>query len=144
MATQPDAFTAPMPSTGRKLFTLDEANSSLPYVERVVADIRETYRIAVDLQHRLEFPAPGDDPNDVQLEYDHVVRELNRYVDELNQVGVELKDYDMGLVDFPSLHEGREIYLCWKSGEKNILAWHEVEAGFAGRQKIDCLCRHTA
>jgi hypothetical protein len=139
--SQSNAFTAQMPSTGRKLFTLDEANNALPYVAKVIEDIRSSYRRAVDLQQRLEFPSIDDDPDEVQIEYDHIVQELNRFVDELGRVGVELKDYDMGLIDFPALHEGREIYLCWKSGETTICAWHEVDAGFAGRKDIAVL-RH--
>ena len=51
--------------------------------------------------------------------------------------GVELKDYFAGLVDFPSRREGRVVYLCWRFGEPAVAYWHELEAGFAGRQKLD-------
>jgi len=47
-----------------------------------------------------------------------------------------LKDYEMGLIDFPAVHQGREVYLCWKLGEKQIVAWHEVDAGFSGRRDV--------
>lgn len=131
---------APQPHPAKKrFFTLEEANRSLPYVARIVSDIRAAYRTALDLQHRVEFPVPGDDVDAVQTECQKIVETLNGYVDELRQVGVELKDYNVGLIDFPAMHEGREVCLCWKHGEDRIVAWHETGAGFAGRQDISKL-----
>jgi hypothetical protein len=51
-------------------------------------------------------------------------------------LGVQLKDFDSGLCDFPHLRDGRVVLLCWKQGEDRIAWWHEVEAGFAGRQPL--------
>jgi hypothetical protein len=125
------------PTSGRRLFTLAEANKALPYVRRIVADIREVYQEAVDLQQRLQEPELPAEQGDEA--YDRIMGRLNQLVDELHDVGVELKDYELGLIDFPAIHEGREVYLCWKLGEPEVLAWHEVDAGFAGRQKVDTL-----
>ena len=61
---------------------------------------------------------------------------MDEYVRELGQLGVELKDYFTGLIDFPSLRNGRPVYLCWRMGEAEVAYWHELEAGFAGRQKL--------
>jgi hypothetical protein len=52
-------------------------------------------------------------------------------------MGIHVKDLDTGLIDFSALRDGREVYLCWRVGEDDIQFWHEVEAGFAGRQSID-------
>ena len=125
----------------RKYFTLDQANRALPYISRITDDIRQSYRRAVSLQEQLDQPVPEDDVDLLRDEYEQTIGRLNRYVDELHDVGVELKDYEVGLVDFPSTHEGREILLCWKSGEDHIEAWHEVHAGFAGRQDVTSLIK---
>lgn len=123
----------------RRYFSVEEANKALPYVTRVVDDVRSTYKAAVGLQQRLESPLPTDNVDELGREYTRSVDRLNGYVEELAAVGVELKDYDLGLIDFPALHGGREVCLCWKHGEANILAWHEIDAGYAGRQSIETL-----
>jgi len=133
--TQPDAE--------RKYFSVEEANRALPYVTRIVEDVRNTYRRAIQLQEQLEHPHPGDEEVGVQKDYATAIEQLNRYVDELQTVGVELKDYDTGLIDFPAWHDGREVCLCWKRGEKAVGAWHETDAGFAGRQSVELLEKST-
>jgi len=60
-------------------------------------------------------------------------------VDELGSIGVELKDYESGLIDFPGRHQGRDIYLCWKLGEDKVTHWHELHSGYAGRQSTNTL-----
>jgi hypothetical protein len=62
---------------------------------------------------------------------------INRYLQELEAVGCVFKGFDAGLVDFYSLREDRPIFLCWKLGEERITHWHEIDAGFSGRQPID-------
>lgn len=132
-----------VPEPERKYFTLDEANKALPYISRIAEDIRQSYRRAVNLQEQLDQPVPEDDVDLLRDDYEETIGRLNRYVDELHDVGVELKDYEVGLVDFPALHDGREICLCWKTGEEHIEAWHEVHTGFAGRQAVATLSKPT-
>ena len=60
-------------------------------------------------------------------------------VEEINQVGCELKDCSIGLIDYLSRHQGRDIYLCWKLGEERVNYWHELHSGFAGRQPVSVL-----
>ena len=62
---------------------------------------------------------------------------LSDLIDELREVGVDLKDFQKGLVDFPALYEDREVQLCWKKGEDQIEYWHEADAGYAGRQATE-------
>jgi len=62
---------------------------------------------------------------------------LDALVHRIQGTGALLKDINMGLLDFPALREGREVYLCWQYGESDIAYWHEVEAGYAGRQPIE-------
>ena len=127
------------PKAGKKYFTLDEARRALAYVSRIVSDITSCYGQVLDIRQRLEMPRPEDTNNELKREYDDGMAKLNTLIDELQQVGVELKDFERGLIDFPAWHDGREICLCWHHGEATINTWHEVDAGFAGRQDIALL-----
>lgn len=123
----------------RRHFTLADANRALPYVRRIALDVQSAYRNAIEIQQRLEHPLPGDEMHPLQRDRDQAMRTLNDYLEELKQVGVELRDHESGLLDFPAMHEGREVCLCWKLGEDQIAAWHETDAGFAGRQDLALL-----
>src|SRR5438067_1980586 len=127
--------------TGKKYFTVAQANATLPLVRRIVADIVELDRSLRQRLHRLiELRGEGDEPAplDCQDEVDGLEAELERgqermegYERELAQLGVELKDHRIGLVDFPCRHDDREVYLCWRHGEAELGFWHEVDAGVA-------------
>jgi len=125
---------------GRKRFTLDEANRAVIYVGRVVSDITLSYRMVVDLRQQIEDPENDHRMDALEAQYEQAMDRLTTLVDELSTVGVELKDFDNGQVDFPALHtDGREIYYCWQRGEDAVLHWHEIDEGFAGRQPVEDL-----
>jgi hypothetical protein len=137
---------APAVEAPRKHFTVEEANRALPLVRAIVSDFVSQYRTVKDLRQRLEALAarnpkrPADDPyaeevaqQEAELEAEEA--KLAGYIDELTRLGVELKGPD-GLCDFPSFRDGREIYLCWRLGEPEVAHWHELHAGFAGRQPL--------
>ncbi len=137
---------ASRPPRNKKYFTVGEANASLPLVRAIVRDIIE---LAHDLRERQERLGRVQSAQRVtigeayQEEIHHALEEIEReqerlleYEQELGNLGVELKDYQTGLVDFPCRMEGREVYLCWRYGEPEVGFWHELEAGFAGRQKL--------
>jgi len=144
-------FSAPdsvRPSRPKRRFSLAEANRSLPLVKRVVGDIVKTHALAMKLQHDVERQSTGKQPPkqpqqqpptaaSLQDQLDSCMNKLEDFVDELSEIGCELKDYQMGLIDFVGRHEGRDVYLCWKLGEERITHWHDVDAGFAGRHPID-------
>ncbi len=137
----------------KKYFTVQQANATLPLVRVIIRDIVDLARTVQDRQERIDRIHP--DPATRNLSEDHreELREVRRqlvkdkqlmreYAAELAQLGVELKDPLMGLVDFPSLHEGREVCLCWMQGEPTVDHWHEPEAGFAGRRSLQPQGRH--
>ncbi|MFW6059061.1 MAG: DUF2203 domain-containing protein [Phycisphaeraceae bacterium] len=130
----------PSPQPGKKYFTVDEANRALPYVSRIVADVIATYGEVAELRHQLEA---DDEANarsaDAEREYQGRMDRLSSLVDELQGAGVELKDFEKGLIDFPAVFEGREVLLCWHQGETTVSHWHELDAGFAGRQSVELL-----
>ncbi len=126
------------PSKSTKRFTLAEANRSLPLVRRIVTDVVKTHEQVVTLQAAVVMAKPKDQPG-MQAKLDHAIEHLQDYVDELQGVGCDLKDYQIGLVDFTGRHQGHDVCLCWKLGEDNVGYWHEIQTGFAGRQPVSVL-----
>jgi hypothetical protein len=130
----------------RKFFSVAEANAMLPLLRSILQDVTALANSLRERQDRLArvHSDTGGRPIDAydeelaqveeQLESDR--ERMKEYESELKKLGVELKDYFTGLVDFRSLRDGREVYLCWKLGEPEVAHWHELEAGFAGRQKL--------
>jgi hypothetical protein len=127
-----------------RLFTLAEANRTLPLVKRVVQDIMSVYPEWKDLVSRYELVASQARPEwgeskeqlDLKAQIDAVARKINSYLGELEQIGCEFKGFDDGLVDFHGRLDEREILWCWKSGEDRITHWHELDSGFGGRQPL--------
>jgi hypothetical protein len=130
----------------KKYFTAAEANAALPLVRAIVRDITELAHDLRERQERFERLAPrkGGSVSEAYQEEQHVAKaEIERdqerllgYTQELKELGVELKDYFTGLVDFPCRMDNREVFLCWRLGEAEVAYWHELEAGFAGRQRL--------
>jgi hypothetical protein len=129
-----------------KLYTVQEANRTLPLVRRIVDDIVGSY---VRWQHTVrEFEIvsagvraeqPDERATTLQNDAQRLASEIAGFVRELEQLGVEFKGYDLGLVDFPSQMGDRTVYLCWRLGEPDVRYWHELDGGFAGRQPIEPL-----
>ena len=127
-----------------KYFTVDEANKTLPLVRRIVQDIVDDYERWKESLTRYELIAAGDTPDAgespaavaLRQDVDEIAQRINGYIDELKQIGCVLKGFDDGLVDFYSKAGEREIFLCWRLGEDRVGHWHELDAGFAGRQPL--------
>jgi len=131
----PKPVSLPSPA---KRFTLAQANRTLPLVKRIVSDIVKMHAQVVALQAAVETAKLKDQPA-LQADLDRALEQLQTYVDEMHDIGCDLKDYQIGLVDFLGRHQGREVCLCWKLGEDAIGFWHELRTGFAGRQPISSL-----
>jgi hypothetical protein len=133
-------------SRTKKYFTIPEANAILPLLRSILRDVTELARDVRDRQERLARVLPqargslGEPYNEelqqIQAELERDQERMREYEAELKNLGVELKDYYTGLVDFPCRMEGREVYLCWRLGEPEVAHWHEIDAGYAGRQKL--------
>jgi hypothetical protein len=137
----PQSFVPPSvtPSKVKRRFTLEQANKSLPLVSRIVADIVKAHQEATRLQTKLETHKNAREAAKMEEELESRLERLQSLVDELGGVGCELKDYQMGLVDWIGRHKGRDVYLCWKLGEQKIGFWHELQTGFSGRQPVNTL-----
>jgi hypothetical protein len=131
-----------------RLFTEEEANEALgtvaPLVERLVAGRRrfvETGRRLAEVRSRVAGNGGGLDPAEVeaaQTAVEEVAKEIGLVVSELETAGVQVKDLDRGLIDFPAQHpeSGELVLLCWHLGEERVAFWHGVEEGFAGRKPL--------
>jgi hypothetical protein len=138
----PQFFVPPRvtPSRPKRRFSLEQANRTLPLVSRIVADIVKVHRDATTQQAQIERLATASKKRlEAEKELETLLERLGALMTELGSVGCELKDFQTGLIDFVGRHQGRDIYLCWKLGEAQIDYWHEVDAGFAGRQPISTL-----
>ena len=124
-----------------KVFTVEEANALLPTVRSILPKIQGAHRRLFSYREEAKKAADGAEQggggvaNGVR--YAEILIDLTTQTRELEALGVQLKDFDRGLVDFPSLRDGRVVLLCWQIGEGNELEWwHDVDAGFAGRTPL--------
>jgi hypothetical protein len=126
----------------RKYFSLEEAHRALPLIKRIAADIQaaqaQRLRLHAELSAGLaQLSSPQQER--LQNDFERATARLEELIEEITKVGVELKDPSRALLDFPCIHQGREILLCWKADEPTIMHWHEVEGGFAGRKSVALL-----
>jgi hypothetical protein len=137
-----------MPETyqPRRLFTVEQANASLPLVRAIAADLAKLSRDVIERRERLALLSGSRQSGSkdvysqelaqIEEELEKDAAQLQHYVEELRELGVEPKSGPEGLVDFPSMMDDRLVFLCWKLGEAEVLHWHELDAGFSGRQSL--------
>ena len=124
-----------------KIFTVDEANALLPRVRKIVSRIQRSHkgvsRYRVAAKKAAEAAEQGGGGISGGVHYAVVLSELTLALTDLEGLGVQLKDFERGLVDFPSFRDGRVVLLCWQMGEGDELEWwHDVDSGFAGRTPL--------
>ena len=124
-----------------KLFTIQEANALLPSVRMIVGKIQKAHRqigrYRDEARIAAESAEKGGGGVSSGLDYAKALTGLTDQIARLEILGVQLKDFERGLVDFPSLRDGRVVLLCWQMGEGDELEWwHDVDAGFAGRTPL--------
>ena len=122
-----------------KFFTVEEANALLPQVRILIEEMfvarDEAMARRPDLKPVLE-KAAGNGGSRKAGELLGVFKKFEKIVSELQELGCELKGIEQGLIDFPAMMHGREVYLCWQYNEPEIAFWHDIDAGFAGRQPL--------
>jgi hypothetical protein len=124
-----------------KTFTIEQANRALPLVRRIVQDIVDEYARWQEMVKSLDVLAASSARGTAEIarlqqDIQQAARTIDGYVRELTELGIEMKGLDVGLVDFPGEIGGRRVYLCWRLGEPAVSHWHELDAGFAGRQPL--------
>ena len=123
-----------------KFFTLQQANETLEIIRPLMDEIQAIRQRILDKQPETWDAIEKSVGNGGNRTLSHMVQDFERLdvlVHSVLDTGVQIKDINIGLLDFSALKDGREVYLCWKYGEGEIAFWHEVDAGYAGRQTID-------
>ena len=120
-----------------RYFTLEQANAIVRAIRPLMGEILEI-RQSILARQPLVWPvvarAAGNGGNREASQTVKEFQRLDHLVREIQATGAVLKDLNTGLVDFPALRDGREVYLCWRFDEEQIAYWHETDAGFAGRK----------
>jgi hypothetical protein len=119
-------------------YSLEEARSLLPWVAERLAAMRAARERLTDAEARraLTELAAGNGGGRPGRQVSEAFVALRSAVAEFEEREIVLRDLDRGLIDFPALRDGREVYLCWIDGEPDIGFWHELDAGYAGRQEL--------
>src|SRR2546422_3081677 len=124
-------------SAFQKHFTLDEARQLLPHLRRVFKDVHRCQariRVAEERLAKLMVKTGADIGGELVTSLLMDLLQVNLQVRRVQQMGVLIKDLDRGLLDFPHLRDGREVFLCWELDEDDIEFWHDFDAGYAGRE----------
>ena len=121
-------------------FTLQQANKALEIIHPLMDEVQKIRQTILSNQPEA-WPAieksVGNGGNRALSAMVQDFEKLDKLLHRILDTGVQIKDVNLGLLDFSALKNGREVYLCWRYGEGDIAFWHEVDAGFAGRQSID-------
>lgn len=123
----------------KKHFTLEEANKLLPEFNRYFEEIFQLHEILKPERNQKELVTQSLSKNggwSKSAEYLENSFKVSKILDKILKTGAVVKDLQRGLVDFPNLSEGKEVFLCWQIGEKQVKFWHDLESGFAGRQPL--------
>ena len=131
-----------------KTFTLSEAQTLLPVLEALVRKAQTAAALAGEMEQEMQalsqriFLAGGMHVNVAaaakrRAQREKALEEAKATIAEMDEIGVQVKDLEQGLLDFPSVMDGKTVLLCWKLGEKEIGFWHTPDEGFAGRKPLD-------
>ncbi len=119
-------------------YTREEARALLPQIRAWLAKLRRLQPLLEDQQRDLQKPlAQGRDLGGERVSrFLRTLAEAQTVLREFARRQIQLQDLDRGLVDFPAIVGGREVFLCWEEGEKEVEYWHELDAGYAGREPL--------
>lgn len=120
-------------------FTPSEANSILPEVRSILDQLLERKNNVVTARMELDrLPTEGnlEQAEQIRAKIQALIAEIERGVTSLEEMGCIVRHIDEGIVDFPAMRFGEQVYLCWRVGEPTVSFWHDMNSGFAGRQQI--------
>jgi hypothetical protein len=119
-------------------FTVEQANDALDTVRPLLQRLRDARDLLTDEEAHaaLTDAAPTNGGGESGTQVGEAFLEVRRLLLALQEAGLVVRDIERGLIDFPAILEGREVYLCWELGEDEVAFWHELEGGFGGREPL--------
>lgn len=120
-------------------FTREEASALLPRIKEMLRELRSSKDQLTDTEahEALSEAAPGNGGGEEGKQVGAAFLEVRRLLGAIEESGIVLRDIDRGLVDFPAVIDGREVYLCWELGEDDVAYWHDLDSGYRGREPLD-------
>lgn len=117
-------------------YTIDRANDRLLELDGMLTQLRAQRDELRELKAAFDAAPAGDDQRRLRLRMQGLVDQMQAAVAQIDTWGITLRDIDTGLIDFPALVSGRQVWLCWRLGEGPVEWWHELDDGFAGRRPL--------
>ncbi len=119
-------------------YTVEEANALLPRVKPLLRKLRDAKDLMVDTDAHevLGEAAAGNGGGEPGRQVGEAFLEVRRLLGALQDAGIVVRDIDRGLIDFPAIRDGEEVYLCWELGEDSVEHWHDLESGYRGRRPL--------
>lgn len=118
-------------------FSRAEADALLPQIAPALTELRERFSDAEEIRAKIVAAASTNGGSGAREEWDRVLARVQELLERILGWGIELRDIETGLIDFPTIIDGEEAFLCWKLGEPNVAHWHRRDEGFAGRRSLD-------
>ena len=122
--------------TEEKLYTVEEANELLPHLAPTLVELREKFEEAARVREAVAHAALGNGWSEKRDSWSRTLARVQELIERLQDWEIELRDISTGLVDFPSVIDGQDAYLCWRLGEPEVAYWHGREDGFPGRRPL--------
>ena len=133
-----------------RLISVEDANRMLPLLRQIVRDITTHWELIIYKRTELECLEKGVEANGAVLspearqaglqnlkqELNYLIDKINNYIHEVEELGCFVEEFKRGIINFPSLYNGRKVFLCWKPDEECVVHWHELDESFSDRVKI--------
>jgi hypothetical protein len=122
--------------TEETLFTRESAEALLPELTTRLTALRDAYAFIAGHQAKVSSLATGNGGDHSAEQWLRATQTMSEHLGWLSESGIALRDIEQGLIDFPAMHGGHEVFLCWRLGEDSIAWWHDTDTGFSGRQPL--------
>lgn len=119
-----------------RLYSVQEANELLPFLAPTLVELREKFQEAAHIKRKMATASRSNGWSTTRDEWTAKLARVDELMDRINEWGIQLRDITTGLVDFPGMREGEEIWLCWRLGEPEVAYWHSRDEGFGGRRPL--------
>jgi hypothetical protein len=119
-----------------RIYSVQEANALLPYLAPTLVELREKFEDAARIRLKMATASRSNGWSDARNDWAEKLARVDELVDRIAEWGIELRDVATGLVDFPGVVDGDEVWLCWRLGEPEVAYWHPKDEGIDGRRPL--------